>query len=291
MLRQVDYSNYIEFPDAYYVNLEWGDDIHKADFLFARNMPDVDLIIGFGGVAGKLFARKTNYKIPVLLEGITDPVGSGIVYSVSDSGRDFMTCRVDQTQYQRQVVLFHDLTGFKKLGIVYGDDEYGRLYGAVNDVELTALKLGFDIVRNTHVKESMSRDTVSLYLAALKDVCARSDAVYIGASTALTEYDIMPQVRKILEDAKIPSFALEGDIRVKEGVMLGVSSLETEKIGLYNADKIAAIFYGEVPRLLSQDFVGVPSIAMNIDMAEKIGYEYSLSTLATMDQLYGEKLK
>ncbi|HBG65539.1 MAG TPA: hypothetical protein DDW78_03605, partial [Treponema sp.] len=145
--------------------------------------------------------------------------------------------------------------------------------------------------RNTNVKETVAPDTVALYLAALRDVCSRSDAVYIGASTALTEYDIMPQVRKILEDAKIPSFALEGDIRVREGVLFGVSSLETEKIGLYNADKIASMLYGEVPRLLSQKFVGVPSIAMNLDMANKIGYEISLASLATMDQIYGEKIR
>ncbi len=291
IFSQGEYSNYIEFPPEYFVNLDWDSSAGKADFLFAKDKPDVDLIIGFGGIAGKLFARMDSYPVPVLLEGITDPVGSGIVYSVNDSGRDFMTCRVDQTQYQRQVLLFHDFTGFKKLGIVYGDDEYGRLYGAVNDVELAALKMGFEIVRNTNVKETVAPDTVALYLAALRDVCSRSDAVYIGASTALTEYDIMPQVRKILEDAKIPSFALEGDIRVREGVLFGVSSLETEKIGLYNADKIASMLYGEVPRLLSQKFVGVPSIAMNLDMANKIGYEISLASLATMDQIYGEKIR
>lgn len=291
LLSQEEYSNFISFPREYFINLEWGDRIHRADVLFARQKPDVDLIIGFGGVAGKLFTRFDSFDIPVLLEGITDPVGSGIVYSVSDSGRDFVTCRVDQTQYQRQIQLFHDFVGFKKLGLVYGNDEFGRLYSAVNDVELMSLKLGFDIVRNTNVKEVMSYNTVDLYLAALKDVCAKSDAVYIGASTAVTEYNIMPQIVKILRESGIPSFALEGDIRVKDGVLMGVSSVEAEKIGLYNAGKIAAILYGHVPRLLSQEFTGVPSIVMNLDMATSIGIDVPLSTLATVDQLYGEALR
>ena len=286
-----EYSNYVEFPQDYFVNLDWGEHNERADFLFADEKPDVDLVIGFGGVAGKLFTRTESYSIPVLLEGITDPVGSGIVYSVTDSGRDYITCRVDQTQYQRQIQLFHDFTGFEKLGIVYGDDEFGRLYSAVNDVELMALKMGFKIVRNTNVKEEKDDDTVQLYLDALRDVCSRSDAVYIGASTAVTEYDIIPQIVKILQDAEIPSFALEGDIRVKDGILMGVSSLETEKIGLYNANKMAAIFYGRVPRLLSQEFTGVPSIVMNLDMATAIGLDVPLSTLASVDQLYGEILK
>lgn len=291
ILSTTDYSDYIEFPPELMVNLDWGDSSYKAEKFFGKNMPDVDLIIGFGGVAGKLFSSRGKYPVPVLLEGITDPVGSGIVYSVNDSGKNYMTCRVDRTQYQRQIQLFKDFTDFKKLGIVYGDDEYGRLYGAVGDIELMSLKMGFEIVRNTNVKEVVSSNTVDLYLAALKDVCSKADAVYIGASTAVTEYNIMPQIVKIIQDAGIPSFALEGDIRVKKGILLGVSSLETEKIGIYNSEKIAAILYGEVPRLLEQEFVGVPSIALNLDMAEKIGMDLPLSTLATIDQLYGEKIK
>lgn len=291
ILKTQDYSDYIEFVPDLFINLDWGNASYKADPFFSNNKPDVDLIIGFGGVAGKLFSKLDRYPIPVLLEGITDPVGSGVINSASDSGKNFMTCRVDRTQYQRQIQLFKDFTDFQKLGIVYGDDEYGRLYGAVGDVELMSLKMGFEIVSNTNVKETMSPNTVDLYLAALKDVCSKADAVYIGASTAVTEYDIMPQIVKIIQDAGIPSFALEGDIRVQKGILLGVSSLETEKIGIYNAEKIAAILYGEVPRLLEQEFVGVPSIALNLDMAEKIGLDLPLSTLASIDQLYGEKLK
>lgn len=291
ILEAEDYSDYIDFPKDYFEDLNWETNSHRIDKYFTANYPDVDLIIGFGGVAGKRFSEKEKFPIPVLLEGITDPIGSGIVKSVNDSGKKYLTCRVDRTQYQRQIQLFKDFTNFQKLGLVYGDDEYGRLYGAVGDVELMSLKMGFEIISNTNVKEKVDTDTVSLYLAALKDVCSRSDAVYLGASTAITEYDIMPQVVKIIQDAGIPSFALEGDIRVKNGVLMGVSLVETEKIGIYNAEKIASIFYGDVPRLLKQEFVGVSSIALNLDMAEKIGFDLPLSTLATVDQLYGGKIR
>lgn len=286
-----NYSEYIEFTPEYFANLEWGDKTERINKFFLKAKPDIDLIIGLGGVAGKILSNKSIYDIPVLLEGITAPVDSGIVKSSSDSGKNFLTCRVDATQFQRQIQLFKNFTDFKKLGIVYEDNEYGRLYSAVNDVELMALKMGFEIVKNTNVKEKVSPNTVDLYLKALKDVCSKSDAVYIGASTALTEYDIMPQVVKIIEDAKIPSFALEGAIRVKNGILLGVSSFESEKIGLYNAEKIASILYGEVPRLLKQEFVGVPSIALNLDMAEKIGLDLSLITIAAVDQIYGGEFR
>ncbi|MCQ2594942.1 MAG: hypothetical protein MJ196_06750 [Treponemataceae bacterium] len=278
-------SDFIEFPVEYFLNLNWGEaNMEKARRLAAGN--DVDLIIAFGGVAGKIYSSAANLKVPVLIEAVTDPVGSGIIYASSDSGSNNITCRIDTTQYRRQIELFQELIGFEKLGIVYGDNDEGRLYSAVNDVELMALKNGFEIVRNTNVKEYTAPDTVSLYLAALKDVASRADAVYIGASTAITEYDITDKVAKILEEAGVPSFALEGEIRVKDGILMGISSVESEKIGLYNANKIEAIFYGVIPRLLDQNFTGFPSIAMNLETARKLGLDLPLETLASIDILY-----
>ncbi len=280
------YSDYIYFDPSYNINLNWGDDMRKADKLKKATTANVDIILAFGGVAGSFFTNYETYPIPVLVEAVNDSVAAGISYSQSDSGKNFITCRIDPNQYQRQVQLFHDLIGFKKLGIVYGDDEYGRLYGAVKDVEIVALKENFDIVRNTNVKEKVDKDTKRLYLAALEDVCRKADAVYIGASTAVTEYDIMNDIVKILNKYKIPSFALEGSIRVKDGILMGVSSLEIEKIGLYNANKIIAILSGEKPRALEQIFTGMPSIALNMTTLEKIGLDIPLETLASIDLLY-----
>ncbi len=283
-----NFSNYIEFPPEYIIDLEWGRNRRAADFLFSGKKPDVDLIIVFGGVAGRLFSSYKEYPIPVLMEGITDPIASGVIYSLEDSGKDYVTCRIDPGQYQRQVQLFHDFAGFKNLGLIYGDNDDGRLYSAVNDVELVAQKKGFNLVRNTNVKEVYAPDTPALYLRALKDLCTKADAIYLGASTAITEYEIMDEVVKILRDAKIPSFALEGEIRVRQGVMLGISSLETEKIGLYNANKIAAIFHGVTPRVLKQILEGMPSIVLNLDTAQEIGFQVPLSILSSVDQIVYE---
>ena len=219
------------------------------------------------------------------MEGITDPLATGVIYSNEDSGKDFVTCRVDPRQYQRQVQLFHDIAGFSNLGLIYGDNEDGRLYSAVHDVEIVARKKGFNLIRNTNVKETAAADTPRLYLAALQDICKQVDAVYLGASTALTEYNIIDDVVQILNNAKMPSFALEGDIRVRQGILFGISTLETEKFGLYNANKIAAIFHGVSPRMLKQTMEGMPSIVFNLDTALKIDIQVPLDVLSIVDQL------
>jgi ABC-type uncharacterized transport system substrate-binding protein len=278
-------SEYLSFSGQDYVDLVWGDNANAAARFFQTEKPDVDLIIAFGSVAANMFKKYNRYPIPVLMEGITDPIGGGYIQSVNDSGRDFVTCRVDPMLYQRQVQLFHQFTGFKKLGIVYGNDDYGRLYSAINDVEIAGRKLGFEIVRNTNVTEDVGPDTVERYLAALRDVASRSDAVYIGASTAIVEYDIIDEVTAILNEAKVPSFALEGEIRVRGGIMLGISSISIEKIGLYNARKIAAILLGVSPRDLPQQLEGLPSVVLNLDTVQKIGFSLPLSILSTVDQM------
>jgi ABC-type uncharacterized transport system substrate-binding protein len=278
-------SDYLTFSGADHVDLSWGENSGAAQRFFQSERPDVDLIIALGSVAANMFKNYTRYPIPVLMEGITDPVGGGYIQSASDSGRDFVTCRLDPMLYQRQVQLFYQFTGFKKLGIVYGNDDYGRLYSAVNDVETAGRELGFEIVRNTNVTENVGPDTVSRYLAALRDVASRSDAVYIGASTAIVEYDIMNEVTAILNEAKVPSFALEGEIRVRDGIMLGISSIAIEKIGLYNARKTAAILLGVLPRDLPQQLEGLPSVVLNLDTVQKIGIPLPLSILSTVDQM------
>jgi ABC-type uncharacterized transport system substrate-binding protein len=280
-----NFSDYIEFPPEHIINLEWGSNIRAANKYFTGSVPDVDLIIAFGGVAGRLFNTYKEFPIPVLMEGITDPLTTGVINSIEDSGKDYVTCRVDPMQYQRQVQLFYDLANFKNLGLIYGDNEDGRLYSAVNDVETVARREGFNLIRNTNVREVVAADTPRLYLAALRDISTKVDAVYIGATTAITEYDIMDEVVKILEEANIPSFALEGEIRVRQGIMLGISNLETEKFGLYNANKIAAIFHGVSPRMLKQVQEGIPSIVMNLDTAQKINFLVPLDVLSMVDHM------
>ena len=280
-----NYSDFVEFPEELRINMDWNPNYLSENDLYPL-LESADVIIGLGGIAGKALVGNRNITKPILLDAITDPVGSGIVYSVSDSGHNNVTCRIDQTQYQRQVSLFHEFTGFEKLGIIYGDDDLGRLYSAVNDVELVALRENFEIVRNTNVREYMSPETPELYLTALRDICTKVDAVYIGASTAVTEYDIIDDIVQILIETGTPSFALEGEIRVEEGILMGVSSLETEKIGLYNAKKMISILKGSSPRLLDQSFMGVPSIVMNLSTAKSLGLDYPLNTLAVIDKFY-----
>ncbi len=287
-LSESDYSDYIEFPKSLYFDMKWGDNkapMEKA-LIKGAEKSGADIVLAFGGMAGNAFYGLDSYKLPVVMDAITDPLAAGVIKSYEDSGKDFVTCRVDPDQFKRQIRLFHDTVGFQKIGIIYGDDEYGRIYGAVRDVEEVAKERGFDIVRNTKVKEEMTGQTVELYLKALEDVCQKADAVYIGASTAITEYEILPEVTAILRKYRKPSFALEGTIRVKQGVLFGISMAGITRSGIYNAKKIALILAGSKPRDMPQIFENIPSIAINLKTASQIGYDVKIDIIAGSDEVY-----
>lgn len=289
-LAESDYSNYIEFPKSLYFDLKWGDNKGPMERTLIQGVErsGADLVLAFGGVAGNSFSRLDTYTLPVVMDAITDPLAAGVIKSYEDSGKDFITCRVDPDQFKRQVRLFHDTVGFKTLGIIYGDDEYGKIYGAVRDVEEVAEERGFQIIRNTNVLEEMTDRTPELYLKALEEVCKVADAVYIGASTAVTEYDIVPDIVDILTRYRKPSFALEGTIRVKQGLLFSISMAGITRSGIYNAKKIARILGGAKPRDLPQIFENIPSIAVNLAKANQIGYDVKIDIIAGSDEVYTE---
>ena len=55
-------------------------------------------------------------------------------------------------RYERQVRLFHQIIGFKKLGVTYDNDVAGRTYAAIDKVEKVADETGFEIIR-CHTRE------------------------------------------------------------------------------------------------------------------------------------------
>ena len=105
---------------------------------------DIDLVIAMGTWAGQ---DMTALGAPVLtiVASTSDAVGARIVASAQDSGLENMHARVQPERYQRQLRLFHEIVGFRKLGLVYEDSPSGRSYAAVDAVRQIAMEKGFSV--------------------------------------------------------------------------------------------------------------------------------------------------
>ena len=68
-----------------------------------------------------------------------------------------MHARVQPERYQRQLRLFHEIVGFRKLGLVYEDSPSGRSYAAVDAVRQIAMEKGFFRARLRRARQRRQR--------------------------------------------------------------------------------------------------------------------------------------
>ena len=115
-------SDYVEFvADAHY-SAKWDAKLRKqmVEGIIKRlnEQKDIDLMIAIGTWAGKDLANNRHHTPTVVLTA-SDAVGAGIIKSTEDSGYDHVQAHVDPSRYERQIRIFHDIVGFKTLGVAY----------------------------------------------------------------------------------------------------------------------------------------------------------------------------
>ena len=142
---------------------------------------DIDLVIAMGTWAGQ---DMTALGAPV--PPSSRPPPARIVASAQDSGLENMHARVQPERYQRQLRLFHEIVGFRKLGLVYEDSPSGRSYAAVDAVRQIAMEKGFPCAPATRASGVSAREATANVLHCYQELEGRVDAVYVTVSRGLT---------------------------------------------------------------------------------------------------------
>lgn len=283
-------SRYVEFvPNGYYSAGNFDRDLRpkvKAQLLERlTNQNDIDLVIAMGTWAGQDLAND-QHQVPVVVASTSDPIGSQIVQSAQDSGRDHIHAKVEPDRYARQIELFHDIIGFRKLGVVYEDSPEGRTFAAVEAIERTAKARKFEVVRcfapfNDVSQEEAETKVVDCYAKISK----QADAVYLTVHRGLNTQSL-PKVVAPLMRYERPSFSMSGESEVKRGVLMSVAQGNYTYVGHFHAETIARIFNGAKPRQLSQIWLAPAKIALNLKVAEAISYDPPVDILLASDEIF-----
>ncbi|AGW14646.1 ABC transporter substrate-binding protein [Megalodesulfovibrio gigas] len=283
-------SEYIEFvADAFYGG-DWNESIPretvKQDVLGRLTQKhDLDLIFAMGTWAGQDLANAA-HTTPTLVMSASDPVGAKIIPSADDSGLDHLNARVDPTRYQRQVRLFHDIIGFKKLGLVYEDTVAGRSYAALDDVTLVAQERGIVLVTCTAELESVNSGQAARNLKAChEELAPKVDAVYLTENAGM-QLHRLPVILEPLNKARIPTFSQSGSEEVRHGVLLSIAQAGFRYVGEFHARTIVQVLRGASPRSLPQRFEEPPKIAINLKAAEVVGFDPPVDILMAADEIY-----
>ena len=284
-------SEYIQFvADAHYSAL-WENakrsKIEDKIVFRLNNEKDIDLMIAMGTWAGKGLANY-RHRTNTLGFSTSNPISSGIIKSVEDSGFDHVHVRVDPKRNERQLKVFHEMIGFHKLGVVYEDSLAGRSYAAIETIEALAKTHDFEIVR-CHTKSDISdkklaeQGVINCFTELVKD----ADAIYVTQQGGVNSRSV-PLLVEIANQNKIPTFSQSGAAEVSYGVLASLSRAGYKYVGRFHAETIAKVFNGAQPNQLNQLYEEPPKIALNLKTAEIIGFDPPIVLLGATDEFFEE---
>lgn len=282
-------SDYIEFVKDFHYTANWDEKLREktaaAVIKRVNKKKDIDMIIAMGTWAGQDLAND-KHSVPTIVLSASDAVGAGIVKSIEDSGRDHVFSRVDPRRYERQVRTFHDIIGFKKLGVVYENTVSGRSYAAIDKVEKVAKERNFEIERcyaASDIADEEQRD--KKYVDCFRELARKADAIYVTVHGGVNARN-MSNLVHIATSHRSPTFSQAGSTEVKWGFLTSLSQASYKYVGEFNAGAISKVFNGAKPRQLEQVFEAPPQIAINLKTAVSIGYDPPVDVLAAADEIY-----
>lgn len=247
---------------------------------------DIDLMIVMGTIAGRKLAVD-RHAVPTLVFSTTNAVAAGIVTAAEKSGRDHVWAHVDPQRYQRQIRIFHEAFGFRRLGIAYEDSPAGRAIASIADAEALAGPLGYELVAR-NVRAPAGPDDQERYYADLakawSDLAGQVDAMYI--TFGRWSLDRFPELVRVFHERGIPTFSQLGPEEVAKGALMSVARSDFDGIGQFGASAIARVANGERLAGLRQIYFDTPTIAWNLAVAERMGYRPAISALLAADNIY-----
>jgi ABC-type uncharacterized transport system substrate-binding protein len=288
-LAEKGWGDRVAFPQGSQFSPGWELDQKETWPQIAQRLmepSDLDLVISAGTDATGLLLEYNNGHTPILAVAVSDPVRSGFVASLNDSGVDNFTTRIVPERYLRAFRMFHAEVGFKRLGLLYVDNENARKFANVKDAEQVAKEEGFEIV-SYKINESRTHQEC---LTAIETLIERNiNAFWIPSLTCFEwpRYDVKRYLDLFIEH-RIPTFARQGSEDVRAGALMGFSTVDYSARGQFLADRVIAILGGAQPRSLTMIDKAPPKIAINLFVARKINFDPSFDILGASDEIYQE---
>jgi len=236
--------------------------------------PEVDLIVSIGVVSSSVIAEAGSYPKPVIAVGIMDSVLQGVRQGDEDrSGIPNLTYVHFNHSITKDLLLFHRLTSFKEVGIVFDSsvaDVIRKREGAL--AKALRMKAGYRVVA--------SNKGVNDVLAELSGV----DAVYLGYMGAQEEVG-RPALVQALTEMKIPTFG--ASLRdVRNGVLASASPEGTyNRVARRVALNIDGWVGGDKLAELPVDMEFEESLTINMETARAIGFSPSFEMLSNAELL------
>ncbi|MCO0832130.1 ABC transporter substrate-binding protein [Fructobacillus sp. W13] len=220
-----------------------------------------DLTVGIATPAALSLAKVANQKAPVILAGITNPVGAKLADSVDKPGHN-ITGVSGNSPYEKQATLFKEvLPKAKKIGIISTTSDAGGTYNAKRMTSALEKK-GYQVKNYTI---SSTNDM----LQVANTMAGEVDAVYAPQDNSVAT--AMKTLVGACRANKVPVIP-SNDTMVKDGGLISYSQSQYE-IG-YQAGLMAGqVLKGKNPATFPIRSVDKGSYAVNLQTASDLGIQ------------------
>ncbi len=247
-------SKYITFLPVNGYSASWNEEKRKGvrtELLKRLQDGEIDLVIAMGTWAGEDLVNDS-HSVPTLVMSATNFEQTGLIKSIHDSGLDHVSVMTDPTFAERQVRMYHRVTGFQKLGVAYENTTEGHRYSTIAVIDKIGAERGFEVNRcevlDTTDDRAKSRASC---LACFQELAANSDAIYISALLCADEE--IDTLVALFKEKEILSYSFFGSQHVEKGILLGASAKAGYEIyGGHSGEQIIEVLRGASPRSLKQ---------------------------------------
>ncbi|OIM25415.1 peptide ABC transporter substrate-binding protein [Oenococcus oeni] len=226
-----------------------------------------DLTVGIATPAAQALAKAANGKTPVILAGITDPVGGGLIKSNAVPGGN-ITGTSGESPLKSQLNLIKKiLPKAKTLGIIYTTSDHGGTYNA-KKMQKIAAAAGYTVKMYT-ISSTNDMQTVAEKMASeVQVVYAPQDNDVASAMKTLVS---------VTNKAKVPVFPAV-DTMVKDG---GVATLSVNQFNLGKASGVIAgkVLKGKKTSTYPLTFITKGEMRVNTTEAKLLGIKLPASVL------------
>lgn len=283
-------SRYLTFSKEGYYSADWKDefrDKNRKRMLSDLAQRRYDLVWALGTWAG-LDLVNDLHEVPTMVMSTSNPVTAGIISDPEDSGLDHVFVRTDPTRVLRQVLLFHAIIDFSRLGVVYEDSDYGRAYAYLDEVKKAALQGGFELVTcKAHNDEGTdsTKQAMKEYLDCVLQLAPVVDAFIYDDHTGGRPSEVGLSLPVFVQH-KVPTWSTRGSELVQRGVLMSIAKKDFSRLGEYYAETMARILNGARPRDMEQVFRSRFRLAINLKTAELLGYDPPVNLLHVTDDVF-----